>query len=192
MKKNILIDILRSPSTVFTFKEILIASGESNPAQLKRRLHYYVQKKQLHPIRRGIYAKDKNYNRFEFATKIYTPSYISFETVLAQAGVVFQYNKTIFAASYKNTEITCDNQTYSFKKLKDEILTNTAGIKNRGNYFFASPERAFLDIVYLNKEYHFDNISLLDREKIQSLLPLYHNKRMIKSVQQYFDALNME
>ncbi len=82
MQKSNILSILRSKSSVFTFKEILIAYSEQNPDLLKRRLQYYVQKGELYSIRRGLYAKDKNYDRLELATKIFTPSYISFETIL--------------------------------------------------------------------------------------------------------------
>lgn len=192
MENANILDILRSKSTILTFKEILIASGEKNPDLLKRRLHYYVKKGELYSVRRGIYAKDKNYDRFELATKIYTPAYISFETILVQAGVIFQHYETIFVATYQTKEIKCDNQSYSFKKIKGSILTNTAGVENKGNYFAASKERAFLDVVYLNKKYYFDNISVLDADKIESLLPLYHNKRMERDVRRYFKVVRAQ
>jgi len=192
MSQANILDILRSKSTVLTFKEILIASGEKSPDLLKRRLHYYVKKGELYAIRRGFYAKDAAYDRFELATKIYTPSYISFETVLAEAGVIFQHYDTIFVATYQTKEIECDNQVFSFRKVKDTVLTTTTGIENRGNYFIASKERAFLDVIYLNKEYHFDNLTPLDRNKIEALLPLYNNKRMIQSVDRYFKNSSME
>lgn len=188
MKKINILDILRSQSTVLTFKEILIASGEEKPDLLKRRLNYYVKKGALYAIRRGFYAKDRNYDRLELATKIYTPAYVSFETILVQAGVIFQHYATIFVASYQTKEIECDNQAYAFRKIKDEILTNAMGIENKGNYFAASKERAFLDVIYLNRHYHFDNLSALDLTKIKALLPLYHNKRMEKDVRRYFSA----
>jgi len=192
MSQATILDILRSKSTVLTFKEILIASGEKSPDLLKRRLHYYVKKGELYAIRRGFYAKDMQYDRFELATKIYTPSYISFETVLSEAGIIFQHYNTIFVATYQTKEIDCDNQVFSFRKIKDIILTNTAGIENRGSYFIASKERAFLDVIYLNKEYHFDNLAPLDRKKIELLLPLYNNKRMVHSVHRYFKNNSME
>jgi hypothetical protein len=187
MEKTTFSTILRSKSTVLTFKELSIALGEDKQDLLKRRLHYYVQKGELYSIRRGLYAKDKNYDRFELATKIYTPSYVSFETILLQAGVIFQHYDKIFVATYKTREIECDEQVYAFKKVKDIVLTNPAGIENKGNYFAASKERAFLDVLYLNKEYHFDNLSPLDFTKIQALLPLYQNKRMVKGVRKYFN-----
>ena len=120
------------------------------------------------------------------ATKIYTPAYISFETILAQAGVIFQHYDTIFVASYQTKEIECDNQRYSFRKIQDEILINNTGLENKGNYFAASKERAFLDTVYLNSDYHFDNLAPLDIQKVYTLLPMYHNKRMEQRVRRYF------
>lgn len=190
MGKVGLLNILQSKSSVFTIKEIMLTCNQEEPGLLKRRLHYYVQNGQLYSIRRGIYAKDKNYDRLELATKIYTPAYVSFETILAQAGVIFQYYSTIFVATYQTKEIECDHQIYSFKKIKDDILVNSAGVENRGNYFAACKERAFLDLLYLNKTYHFDNLLPLDFKKIQELLPIYHNKRMEKQIKKYIHVLS--
>lgn len=179
-------NILKSNNTVFSFKEILLASGESNPALLRRRIYSYIKNGQLYSIRRGLYAKDKNYNKLELATKIFIPAYVSFETVLAEAGVTFQHYSQIFVASYQTKEIDCDGQIFSFKKLKTNVLNNNSGIENKGFYSIASKERAFLDIVYLNKDYHFDNLSPLAWDKVFSILPMYGNKRMTKKVKQYY------
>lgn len=187
MKKSTIIDILRSDKTVFSFKEILLTSGEHNPALLRGRLYYYVKKGQLHPIRRGLYAKDKNYDKFELATKVFTPSYVSFETVLADAGIIFQKYRQIFMATYLTREITCDNRLYTYKKIRNELLTNPAGIEQKDNYAIASPERAFLDVLYLNKEYHFDNLRPLNWEKAFALLPMYGNQRMEKKMSIYYE-----
>lgn len=186
MKKTNISNILRTNRTVFTFKDIMLDSGETDLNLLKRRVNYYVKTGDFYHIRRGIYGKDKNYDKFELATKIYTPSYISFETVLAQDGIVFQGYSQIFVASYLARNIVCDNQTYSYKKIKDPVLTNHAGIENKENYSIATKERAFLDIIYLNKDYHFDNLSLLNWEKIFEMLTMYDNKRMSKKVNEYY------
>jgi len=186
MEKASILKILRSQASVFSFKDILLSNHDVNPLLLKRRLNYYVKKGELYHIRRGLYAKDKNYDRLELATRVFTPSYVSFETVLREAGVIFQYYSTIFVATYQTKEIACDGQAYSFRKIKDTILTNSAGIEKRGFYFIASKERAFLDMLYLNKNYHFDNLSPLDFKKVLALLPIYNNKRMAKEVPTYF------
>ncbi|MBU3918594.1 type IV toxin-antitoxin system AbiEi family antitoxin domain-containing protein [Patescibacteria group bacterium] len=185
MEKADILNILRADKTVFSFKDILLASEEGNPALLRRRINYYIKKGELYPIRRGFYAKDKNYNKNELATKIYTPSYISFETVLGKAGITFQYYSQIFIVSYLTREITADRQIYSYRKIKESVLTNSAGIEHKDNYSIATPERAFLDVVYLNKDYHFDNLSVLDWNRVMEILPIYSNKRTEKEVKSY-------
>ena len=177
--------MLRLNSAVFTFKDISLIWGETDAKRTKRRIYRYVKSGKLYSVRRGIYAKDKNYDKLELASKIYTPSYISFETVLAKAGIVFQFYAQIFVASYLTREITADKQNYSYKKIKDSVLTNQAGIEKKNNYAIASTERAFLDVLYLNKDYHFDNLSPLDWDKVFEILPIYTNKRMEKKAKEY-------
>lgn len=180
--------ILRSGNTVFNFKDICIIWGDTNRKALIAGVNYYVKTGSLYRIRRGIYAKDKNYDKFELAVKIYTPSYIGFETVLAKAGIIFQFYGQIFIASYLTREITADDQVYSYRKIKDSILTNHTGIEHQKNSTLASPERAFLDVLYLNKDYHFDNLSNLDWNKVFEILPIYgSNKRMGEKVNQYYE-----
>jgi len=185
MEKASLSTILRGSGTVFTFRDILLASGETSPASLKRRINYYVQRRELHPIRRGVYAKSKNYDRLELAIKIYTPAYISFETVLADTGMIFQHYNQIFVASYLSREITCDGHPYVFRRIKNTALMNTFGVERKGNSFIASKERAFLDTIYLRREYHFDNLSSLDWERCAEILPIYDNQAMAGRLRSY-------
>jgi hypothetical protein len=142
----------------------------------------------LYPIRRGIYAKDKNYDKFELANRIYTPSYISMETVLQKEGVVFQHYNKIFVATYLTREITCDEQVYSFKKIKDIVLSNSLGLIKKENYFIASRERAFMDVLYLYKNYHFDNLKAINWEACFTMLPIYDNKTLGKKLEDYYHA----
>ena len=187
MKKGDYIStILRSNKTVFSFKDIVLLWGDSGNAA-RVRVNYYIKNGDLYHIRQGIYAKDGNYDRLELAVKIYTPSYISFETVLARAGVIFQLYNQIFVASYLTREIIADSGTYSYRKIKDLILTNNASIEHKENYSIATPERAFLDVVYLNKDYYFDNLSELNWDKVFEILPIYTNKRMEKKVKKYYE-----
>ena len=178
--------ILRSKQTVFSTRDILMLWGDTATNASRVRIHYYAKQGELYPVRRGFYTKDKDYNRLELATKIFTPSYISFETVLAKAGIVFQHYGQIFVASYLTREIVADGQTYSYKRIKEPILTNPAGIENKENYSVASLERAFLDVIYLYKDYYFDNLSPLNWDKVNEILPIYGgNKRMERKVKQY-------
>jgi len=193
MRKDYILKLIRSKNTVFTTNDICLLWGESNASFVKKKIYRYLKAGKIYSIRRGIYAKDRDYNKYELATKIYTPSYISFETVLAKAGVIFQLYGQIFVASYLTREIIADGQNYSFKRIKESILINKIGIDIENNYYIASPERAFLDVIYLNKDYHFDNLINIDWDKVYEILPIYGgNKRMGKKVKIYREATQKE
>ena len=179
--------LLRSKNSVFSTKDIALLWRETQSGATLVRLNYYVKTGKLIRIRRGIYVKDKNYDKYEFATKIFRPSYVSFETVLGASGMTFQYYGNIFIASYLKREIKCDSQTYSFVKMKDTILSNPKGIDQTGEYAIASKERAFLDTIYRSKKYYIDNLSPLDWDKVFEILPIYNNKKIAKTVQKYYE-----
>lgn len=185
-KGNYISTILRTKQTVFSARDIMLLWQDTNINAAKGRISYYVKRSKLYRIRRGLYAKDKNYDKLEVATKIFTPSYISFETVLTKAGLVFQYYDRIFVASYVSREIVAGSQTYTYKRIKDALLTNPAGVMQTDTYAIASPERAFLDLLYLSSDYHFDNLSGLNWNKVYEILPIYGgNKRMERKVTEY-------
>jgi len=180
--------LLRSKKTIFSTKDVSLLWGEAGGGASQVRLNYYVKTGKLIHIRRGLYAKDKNYDKHEFAVNILRPSYISFETVLGSAGMTFQYYSQIFIASYVKRDIVCDGQAYTFRKIKKTILINPAGIDQGREYSVASKERAFLDTIYRSKDYHFDNLSPLDWDKVFEILPIYNNKKMSKKVQKYYES----
>lgn len=185
-KGNYLTTLLRSPKTVFSYADIAMLWGEAGSEAVRVRLSYYVKNGDLHRIRRGLYAKDKNYDRLELATRIFTPAYVSFETVLSREGVIFQYYTQIFVATYLTRELIIDGQTYSFRKIRNTLLTNSFGVELKKETSLATRERAALDTLYLNTDYLFDNLDGTDWDKMFEILSIYDNKRMQKKVQELF------
>ena len=179
--------LLRSPKTVFSTKDAALLWNESSKEVVSDRLKKYVNVGKLIRVRRGFYVKDKKYNHYELATRIYTPSYVSFETVLGSSGVTFQYYGNIFVASYVRRDIEVNCQRISFLKMKEYVLSNTKGIVQIDGVSIATAERAMLDRVYVSKRYYFDNLRGIDWDKIFEILPIYHNKRMEKTVKEYFE-----
>ena len=68
------------------------------------------------------------------------------------------------------------------RKIKGEILIVTQGINQIDNVNIATPERAFLDILYLDSTYYFDNLNPLDKKFITKLLPIYNSKTLMARV----------
>lgn len=178
--------LLRAKNTVFTPNDLALIWGETNIKKIHERARYYLKKEQLLSPRKGFYVKNLNFDEYELSNKIYTPSYISLYTVLASEGIIFQYYKTIYLMSYLSREINVDGQNYCYKKLKDITLTNAQGINNKGNYFIATKERAFLDMVYLMPNFYFDNLNSINWDKCYELLSIYRNKSMKRTLDNYY------
>jgi hypothetical protein len=181
-KDNIVFDIYKNSRTVFKINDIALLIEKEKDSALCKLLNYYVKTGKLLNPRKGFYAKEE-YQPEELACLLYPPTYISLEYVLQRAGVIFQYDSAITSVSYLTREIVVSNQTFRYRKIKGEILTNTEGVfLNKNNINIASPERAFLDILYLNKRFYFDNLHILDKKKIVKLLPIYQSESLIKTV----------
>jgi hypothetical protein len=182
---NLINKIYQSPKTVLTNKDLALIWGERSKDNLRAKIAYYVKQKALIRLTRGVFAKNKDYNSRELATSIYTPSYISFETVLREAGVIFQHYDTIFVVSKWPKTMTIDKYTFTFRKLKDTVLFNSTGIVSKDNYSVATAERAFLDMIYLFPNYYFDNLKSINWEKCDEIVKIYNNKQLIKRLNKY-------
>ncbi len=180
--KDIVFAIYKDNRTVFRLNDIALLVGETNFQSLNKKLNYYVRTGKLTNPRKGIYTKP-DYKPEELACTIYTPSYISLEYVLQKSGIIFQYDSGITAVSYLSRSIEVSDTMFLFRKIKGEILVNTAGITRQANHVnIASAERAFLDLMYLNTEYYFDNLNLLKKQIIYKLLSIYRTKSMYDRV----------
>lgn len=180
-KQHFILKLYQSKNTVFSIKELTLLFPEIKRENLKTKLNYYVRKGDLQNLRKGVYTK-LEYNPFELATKIYTPSYISLETVLEKEGVIFQHYTTIFAITYLTRKIKVGENEIQYRRIKEKILLDKRGVLQKENYAQASKERAFLDTLYLYKDYYFDNLNVLDKKNVLSLLELYSSKSLTKKV----------
>ena len=182
---SLIAKLYQSNKTILTTTDLALVWGENDQVKLKDKISYYVRRGALIRLTRGVFAKDKNFNTKELATSLYTPSYISFETVLREAGVIFQHYDTIFVATKWPKTMTVDKCTITFRKLKDTVLFNSAGIVSKDNYSIATPERAFLDMIYLSPNFYFDNLKAINWEKCDELVKIYNNKELITRLNKY-------
>jgi len=178
---DILFEIYKDSRSVFRINDIALLINSADRL-LYQKLNKLVQKGKLLNIRKGIYAKE-GYKSEELACLLYTPTYISLGYVLQRSGVIFQYDSAITNISYLTREVCVKGQTIQYRQIKREILLNTDGIIHTNNTNIATPERAFLDTLYLNGFFYFDNIKPLNIKKIYELLPIYHSASLIKKTE---------
>lgn len=182
---NLIAKLYQFPKTVITNNDLGLIWGETNTDNLKAKIAYYVKHGVLFRLTRGVFAKNKNFDPKELATSIYTPSYISFETVLREAGIIFQHYDTIFVAAPWSFSKKIDKYIFTFRKLKDSVLFNPTGIKNATNYSIATVERAFLDMIYLFPKYYFDNLKSINWQRCDELVKIYDNQQLVKRLNKY-------
>lgn len=182
---SLIVKLYQSSKTILSNHDLALIWGINNKENLYAKTAYYVKRKALVRLTRGVFAKNKNYNPKELAASIYTPAYISFETVLREAGVIFQHYDTIFVASKWPKTMTVDKNTFIFRKLKDSVLFNPTGVITKDNYSVAITERAFLDMIYLFPNYYFDNLRSINWDKCNELIKIYNNAELIKRLDKY-------
>ncbi len=180
---DVLSTILSSPRTVFTAQWLALTDTSRDRESLSRSLRYYVRTGALRAPRGGIYTKPR-YDEQEMACTLFRPSYISLEYVLARAGVTFQYSDEVTCISYLTRTVEVDGKPYVFRRINPLFWANMAGIEQRENIAIATPERAFLDMVYLSAgQCYFDNLRPLNQELIRQILPVYHSPVLTKRVE---------
>lgn len=180
---DVLSTILSSPRTVFTSQWLALNLDTKEQQSLRRSLMYYAKKGVLLNPRKGIYAKPR-YSEQEMACAILKPSYISLEYVLSREGVTFQFCQDITCVCYQNRTIEVDGRSYVFRQINPMIWANMLGIEQRDNIAIATPERAFLDMMYLSTgQCYFDNLHPLNKELICQILPVYNSPTLTKRVE---------
>jgi hypothetical protein len=167
--------------------DVAMLVKETKLSRLCNKLNYYVKNGQIDNPRKGIYTKP-GYNPEELACILYTPSYISLDYVLQKSGIIFQYSTQITAISYLSRIVETGQHSYRYRKIKPVILVNPAGInRHKNNVNIAVPERAFLDLLYLDPDCYLDNISPLSFMNIKKLLPIYDSQALNQRVNKLFN-----
>ncbi|MDO4802739.1 MAG: hypothetical protein Q4A15_11295 [Prevotellaceae bacterium] len=182
LQKNVFEVILSSPRTVFNVQSLRMLTECEDSQKLTKSLHYYVKGGKIRNPRRGIYTK-ATYDEKEMACCLFRPAYVSLEYVLQRSGIVFQYDDAVTCVSYLNRIVEIDDKVYQFRIINPELWIGMDGIVQQDNILIATPERAFLDMVYLSAgNCYFDNLHPLNKIKVKQLLPLYQSKVLTERV----------
>ena len=163
----------------FGHEEIARALGISAQSS-KVSANRYVSQKLLVRIRRNMYVLREKWDsleqekKFILANLAQVPSYISLMTALDYYEITTQMQRNfIESVAVKRTkEISVENTVFTFMKIKPDLYM---GFKKERDFFIATPEKAFLDALYLMSlgRYGLDLASLdfskLDKAEIKKL-----------------------
>jgi len=182
LKPDPVISLYQSQKTVFSIKDLVLIWKIDNPNYLKTKINRLIKSQKLYYIRKGFYGLDANYDKIELANKMITPSYCGLYTVLAQGGINFQYDSSVYSASNQSRTIIVEKTKYVYRKIKDSALLNSIGLNFLGDKTVASKERAIVDILYLSPDFAFDNLSDIDWDLCLQIAKIYSNKRLASQI----------
>ena len=139
------------------FETGLLLAGPVDPTDVRRQLSRWTASGRLHQLRRGLYALAPPYRKvkphpFLVANRIVHGSYVSLQSALAHYGLIPEY---VAVTTSVTTARPARRETplgaYTFRHIKADLFYGYRRIDLGGGQhaFVASPEKALLDLVYL-------------------------------------------
>lgn len=164
---------------------------------------FWIKKGYLKKVKKGVYVLSRIKNEISpmvLAGKMYDPSYLSMEFALNYYGIIPDIPGTYTSVTSRTTKYFKNNfGNFTFQKIKPEFFTGyeTRSEKNI-SFNMATPEKALVDYVYLNKnripsgvgfwqemrideEFKFKKkkidlyLSILNDEKVNALIKVFLN-----------------
>jgi hypothetical protein len=157
------------------FETGLLLAGDVDPLDVRRQLSRWTGVGRLHQLRRGLYAVAPPFQKvrphpFLVANRLVLGSYVSLQSALAHYGLIPE-------AVPVTTSVTVDRPgrwetplgAYEFRHIQGELLTGYRWVEVAEGQlaYVASPEKALLDLVYLEPE--ADSSRYLEELRLQHL-----------------------
>lgn len=174
-----------SGKTAFTLGDIQSFWGEKDRRKVVITARRMVKSKILLKLGKGYYALSNDYNRFELANIIISPSYISLHSALLFWGVAFQKEDTLYSIALLHYEKNLDGTIYKYHAMKKELFFDVRGIILKDNISIATPERAILDSFYFGFLVNLDNAEVLAKSELENLSLLYPRSVQKRAMELY-------
>lgn len=163
-------ELIKLDRKIYHSNDLAILWDISNKNTLYTTIKRYVQKGVLIPIYKGLYSTVPlpQLDPLELGRAIiHRYTYLSTESVLAQAGVISQATYMYTFVSNIPKKVSVGSMSFLYRQLKEEYLNNPAEVTNQNGIFIASTERAVADMLYFNPKYHFDVPGNIDFGKVK-------------------------
>jgi predicted transcriptional regulator of viral defense system len=188
---------------VFSVKDI----QKRFPGFDSRRLVEWQQKGYLLKVKRGYYSFSERTRGEHFlyfaANKIYSPSYISFESALSYYNLIPEGVFTATSATTRNTaNYSSPLGDFSYRHLKSVLFFGYKLLKEKDfTIKTAEPEKVILDYFYINKlnsleeieAMRFNNIiakEIISFDKLRTYQKVFNSKVLDNRIQMFIQIIN--
>jgi predicted transcriptional regulator of viral defense system len=162
------------------FESSLLLAGNVDPKLIRIQLSRWVKTGKIYQLRRGLYAIAPPYQKntphpFLVANHLQKASYVSLQSALSYFGLIPEVvNTTTSVSTGRPERLETPLGTYEFRHVRTEFLFGYQMVELGGqSAFVATPEKALLDLIYLQpggdlpaylKELRLQNTEKLDKD----------------------------
>jgi predicted transcriptional regulator of viral defense system len=168
-------DLLRVVGDEPLFETGLLLAGDVDPADVRRQLSRWVQSGRILQLRRGLYALAVPFQKvrphpFLVANRLVPGSYVSLQSALAHFALIPEYVPvTTSVTDGRPRRWNTPLGSYDFRHLRDELFLGfwKMLLMDGQKASIATPEKALLDLVYLEPD--GDSMEYLTELRLQNL-----------------------
>lgn len=177
----------------------LLLAGDANPREIRRQLSRWKQAGKIHQLRRGLYClappfQKVNPHPFLVANRLIPASYVSLQSALAFYGMIPEH---VPVTTSVTTSRPAHWETllgiFDFRHIQVDFFYGyrLVDLGEKQQAFIASPEKALLDMVYLEPggdtldylaELRLNNLDRLDWQLISRLAGQIKKLKLLRSL----------
>jgi predicted transcriptional regulator of viral defense system len=197
MEFNELVEIIGSE---LVFETGLLLSGDANTKEIRRQLSRWKRAGKIYQLRRGLYCLAPPFQKvtphpFLVANRMVPASYVSLQSALAYFGMIPEYvpiTTSVTTGRPAHWETPLGN--FDFRHVQVDFFYgyHMTDLSEKQQAFIARPEKALLDLIYLQAgsdsleylvELRLGNLNRLDWEALERLARRIEKPKLTRAVE---------
>ena len=191
------------------FETGLLLAGDVDPDYVRVQLSRWVKSGRLYQLRRGLYALAPPFQKvkphpFLVANRLARGSYVSLQSALAHYGLIPEYVPlTTSVGTMRPSHWDTPLGAFSFRHIKADLFWGFGWLDLGGGQhaFVATPEKALLDLIYLQpgadapdylRELRLQNLERLDLDVLARQEERAHHPKLQRAVEAVMDLARSE
>ena len=181
------------------FETGLLVAGNANPREIRRQLSRWRQAGKIHQLRRGLYCLAPPFQKesphpFLVANRMLPASYVSLQSALAYFGMIPEYVPvTTSVTTRRPARWETPLGIFDFRHIQVDFFDgyHLVDLSEKQQSFIAGPEKALLDLIYLEPrgdtidyliELRLVNLNQLDWRLFRHLASRIEKPKLLRAI----------
>ena len=176
----------------------LLAAGDVSTAEIRKQLSRWAASGRLYQLRRGVYALAPPFQKskphpFLIANRLVPGSYVSCQSALAYSGLIPEYTPVIISVTTARPgRWDTPLGSFEYRHVQAKLMRGYRHVDLGGGQsaFVALPEKALLDLIYLQpgadkygflQELRLPNLERLNLDELQRLAIATESLKLLRA-----------